>query len=492
MSALRLFLAILCIFLGNVSPFALLLTSTSNTSSVVENTNGNVNDAVVAPPTDLVSPHYNIHGYSQYDLEGYCVIEIPSSHFEIQSSELNTQTQKYFKYKDSKTRLLMGYVTNIKSDTDVPGYIVREVAGVDMVTNSKQTVTYGNEDWMMVPSTSPINGNNIVVWYKLAPNGKSAFWMKATKDTEIDEDEFTEVITGIINTYQMYYLGDYVFKEPTTGIYGDGKSDNNETTPDGYRKNDEGNNVFIGRGGFVECTELSNSWKDMEFIVDGQKISLPCTYMDLIDAGFKIHDSKITIDKEIAAQRQQNVLMSNDRGTVINVQFDNQTTGIIKITGCTVTGVEIDPSKFIAASEIDTSIESETEESIQNNDVPSNDENENEELSEPEEGVGDTNEEDVLSPEPSSEEKTLSEEESSEETSTSDNTSSVTHELILPGGITWDVYTDDLKEFYGACTSATLGNKDVQLTFKNGNNMLIINIGTLKGIKSVYFTTIGK
>lgn len=484
MSALRLFLAILCIFLGNVSPFALLLTSTSNTSSVVENTNGNVND-VVAPPTDLVSPHYNIHGYSQYDLEGYCVIEIPSSHFEIQSSELNTQTQKYFKYKDSKTRLLMGYVTNIKSDTDVPGYIVREVAGVDMVTNSKQTVTYGNEDWMMVPSTSPINGNNIVVWYKLAPNGKSAFWMKATKDTEIDEDEFTEVITGIINTYQMYYLGDYVFKEPTTGIYGDGKSDNNETTPDGYRKNDEGNNVFIGRGGFVNCPELSNSWKDMEFIVDGQKLSLPCTYMDLIDAGFKIHDSKITIDKEIAAQRQQNVLMSNDRGTVINIQFDNQTTGIIKITGCTVTGIEVDSSKFIAASEVDKDTTSESENNTPNNDVSGGDENVDETLNEQEEGVGDTNDDDTNDDETSD----------NNESNTSDDgdgTSSVTHELILPGGITWDVYTDDLKEFYGACTSATLGNKDVQLTFKNGNNMLIINIGALKGIKSVYFTTIGK
>ena len=59
------------------------------------------------------------------------------------------------------------------------------------------------------------------------------------------------------------------------------------------------------------------------------------------------------------------------------------------------------------------------------------------------------------------------------------------HELILPGGITWGVYTDDLKSYYGMCTQTNYTTVIQMLTWKSGNKQMIIRTEMVHNIKYV-------
>lgn len=64
------------------------------------------------------------------------------------------------------------------------------------------------------------------------------------------------------------------------------------------------------------------------------------------------------------------------------------------------------------------------------------------------------------------------------------------HELILPGGITWGVYTDDLKSYYGICTQTSYNVGVNSLKWKSGNKQMIIRTNTVHGIKFVQISCI--
>ena len=90
--------------------------------------------------------------------------------------------------------------------------------------------------------------------------------------------------------------------------------------------------------------------------------------------------------------------------------------------------------------------------------------------------------------EESTESETSTEEESTENESESETTE-VESTLILPGGITWDVYTDDLVAFYGSsCTRTRMGDGDYLITYTSGDKKMELQMGLLQGIVSVKYT----
>ena len=135
------------------------------------------------------------------------------------------------------------------------------------------------------------------------------------------------------------------------------------------------------------------------------------------------------------------------------------------------------------STEDETSTESSTEKSETSEEGTSEEEIESsEEETETSEAETETSEEET---ETSSEETESTEEETSEEKEPTEIEST----LILPGGITWDVYTDDLVAFYGSsCTRTRMGDGDYKITYKSGDKTMELQMGLLKGIVSVKFT----
>lgn len=236
-------------------------------------------------------------------MEGYCTLNIPLSHFVINESNC-TPTYKQIDYSDNKTRLYMSYITNMSTDTDIPGYISNEVAGVDTVTNDKMPITYGTYDWVRVKADHQEDDCNIYVYYTLSRDKTSAFWIKAKVSLESDDEKFHDIMEQMLNTYYLYAVSGTIFDTPTTGFY-ENYDSNDGTVADtsDYQANSDKNNVFKSRGGYVIGADISNNWKDLEIILDGTKFSLPSTVSSFENAGFELNDDTVNRDSDLDVYR---------------------------------------------------------------------------------------------------------------------------------------------------------------------------------------------
>ena len=148
------FLLCMCLLFSQMTPFTPLAYKLNNLNKkeVVDNTTNNENNAIdnTEITEDIGSDteddtKVKVSNFITLDLDGYCTIDIPLSHFTVNESN-STSTYKQIDYNDNKTRLFMSYITDMDTTADIPGYIAKEVAGVDTVTNDKTPISSGNYD----------------------------------------------------------------------------------------------------------------------------------------------------------------------------------------------------------------------------------------------------------------------------------------------------------------------------------------------------------
>ena len=557
------------------------ITSVSNTPTETQAVD-NVPDGTVQ---EEGSSHKEVGSFITVELEGYCTIEVPQTHFK-DSPNYSSTTQKQFLYTDDKSRVRLGFVTNLQDNIDVAGFITQEVAGVDIMTNDKQNVTYGDKEYVVVNSPDPINGLNVRVYYLERPG--SAFWARVEVAPDSDDEEFESALAAMFQSIQVYYLDSgSVFETPTTGIY---ETMEQESSPsdnqDRYTETSMYNTLFGDRGGYVEDADIPTNWTSMQMIVDGEKIQVPCTPQDLYSAGFRVNQSNLATDNDgnylLAALQTATVNFVNDNGTVIVTTIENESgTDRVKLDDCSITSILVDRANFTERSqttftikEEDVSKDSETLQGFTLNEIANitkttynrlddeerayvdevrqnieegryknpdalygsdeaqemytdeeleilknggtlEEETATEEASteeastETETSTEETSEEEMESSESEtevteSETESATDEESTEEESTESETSTeeestenesesetteVESTLILPGGITWDVYTDDLVAFYGSsCTRTRMGDGDYLITYTSGDKKMELQMGLLQGIVSVKYT----
>lgn len=416
----------------------------------------------------------NITLNNTLDLDGYCTIMIPSEYFTLRDD--STFVKKSIRYNDKKSKAIMSYVTNISEDADIPGYIVREAAGLDIVTNSKHEVEYKSGTWMVVPANKEIDNCYPTVYYITSEDETTAFWIRVDRHKDTDEEEFEEVITAIIDSYNLYYIGGTVFDTPTGGYYAENDVVGQEVVGDttDYKKNEQGNEVWdSGDTGFDRRAEIASKWDSMEIIIDDNKIKLPCTLKDIEEAGFTPNDNNIKTDTyHIEPDLARDVMCSNEKGTNITLSFYNDSkTELRDISECTVIKIDIDTSEFVAVapSEEDTS-----EENTENEDGSETD------------------------PESESDESTESDEEDSSEEDSTDPESvmngdrefdNITHSIILPRGILLNVYTQDILDSYGEPNDKYRSESRLVYTWKKDGKYFTLECGAVKNIKHITMST---
>lgn len=420
-------------------------------AKVSNNVNGSDNgeaDDIKEPSTELVISEDNTEdskysaiasNFATLDIEGYCTLNVPQSHFVIDEANCTT-TYKQLNYIDNKTRLYMSYLTNMDASADVAGYITKEAAKVDTVTNDKVTESYGNYDWVRIKADHQEDECNVYVYYTLSKDNTSAFWIKAKVDPSSDDQKFSDVMEQMLNTCYVYAVSGTLFQTPNTGVYKDSKKDDKTVanTSD-YEANGSDNAVFNSRGGYVIGADISDDWKDLEIILDGVKFSLPSTVKDFTDAGYKLNDASVTSDDDLIVYKTNNKTLTykNNNGTVIQLTVHNDDANKDhKFKDCQVVSITVDADKFIDRVA--------------------------------------TNESEVYN----------------DETAASNMTAAnakdkFNHELILPGGITWGVYTDDLRAYYGTCLQTNYTVDTPSLTWKSGNKQMVIRTGAVHEIKYV-------
>lgn len=385
------------------------------------------------------------------DLEGYATLDVPQSHFKISSS--SSSIYKILTYRDNKSKINMSYVKNITANTDIPGYIAKEVADVSTTTNDKKVEVHGdNIEWMVITANNEEDGCKVYVYYTLSENKDTAFWMKVKVAPESEDDTFKEALNKMLDTYGMYYINGTMFDTPTTGYYSDNKissETNGDTT--GYEANSDENTVYKDRGGFVKDADISNNWKDLEIIIDGSKFKLPCNINDFYDKGFKINSELANLDTELHPGLGAELTLINDIGTVVTVYSINESEADRKaIKDCSIVKIKVDKTKFLtlnANGEVTQENNQEASQNTQNSEQPT--------------------------------------EQPTESAIVLD------HGLILPGGVTWDVYSDDLLKCYGKnCSQQNYTRDTYKYKWTVGTKYMEIQIGTLKGIVSVEISCI--
>lgn len=303
-------------------------------------------------PKDQTKKEENINKYKAssfvtLDFEGYCTVEIPESHFKERDS--SSATQYELEYKDNKSRLTMSYVTNIGSDADIPGYITREVAGVDTTTNNKVEETYGNNiKWMKVTSEKKVDGCNVYVYYTLNEDKSAAFWCRAKVAPDSDGEEFFDVLRQIFDTYQIYRSTGSLFETPKTGLY-EGSEETTKGDTSNYKANTLANQVFSTRGGYIPSADISADWSDLEIILDGTKFQLPCTLDDFYNAKFEVNDKKVTANNmTVEAGKTLDVQLQNDNGTVVIATLYNSSLKMSQSADdCKIMRILVDSDRFL-------------------------------------------------------------------------------------------------------------------------------------------------
>lgn len=450
------FLLCMCLLFSQMTPFTPLVSKLNNLNKteVVEN-EPPVQDTEAVTETQPTEGEVETEEYSAkasnfitLDMDGYCTLNVPLSHFSVNDGNC-TATYKQIDYNDNKTRLYMSYITNMDTTADIPGYIAKEVAGVNTVTNDKTPIAYGSYDWVKIKADHQEDDCNIYIYYTLSKDKTSAFWIKAKVAAESDDEKFNDIMTQMLNTYYLYAVSGTLFDTPTTGYY-ENYDNNNGTVADtsDYQANSNVNNVFQSRGGYVIGANISNDWKDLEIILDGTKFSLPSTVDSFENAGFELNDLSVNItedntrDLDVYRGQTKTLTYKNSNGTVVSLTVYNDDASEIKrFNECQVVAITIDAEKFVDVVATDSS--------------------------------------EVYNDETAASDMTA--------TNAKDN---FNHELILPGGITWGVYTDDLKSYYGMCTQTNYTTGIQMLKWKSGNKQMIIRTNTVHDIRYVQLSCI--
>lgn len=503
MKYIILWLLSLCITFSPFGGFSIGVINFSN--SVNKNKEPEPVEEPVVEPTvaPVVEPEgRKITLNNTLDLDGYCTIMIPSEYWTL-NTEDSTFTKKIVRYKDKKSRIIMSYLVNISDDADIPGYITREAAGLDIVTNSKHNVEYESGTWVVIPAEEVIDNCYCTVYYITSKDETTAFWMRVNRHEDTDEEEFNEVIDTIINSYNMYYIGGTIFDTPTSGFYAENNVDDHGIVSDttDYKKNTQDNNVWDSdKQGFDFKADISSKWDSMEVIVDDHKLTLPCSLQDLQEADFTPNDTNVKTDTYyIESGASKEIVFSNSKGTMITMTFLNDSNTELKdISECAAVKIDIDTSEFISVINGENGTAEPEEGSEATNE--DNTEESNEETVDTEEN-SDTNNSDSED----SNEGNNTEENNTEENNTEDEDSdstdpvsvmqgekefdSITHSVILPKGIMLNVYTQDIIDSYGEPNDRYRSESKLVYTWKKDGKYMTLECGAVKNIKHITLST---
>lgn len=282
---------------------------------------------------------------------------------------------------------------------------------------------------------------NVYVYYAISSDNTAVFWIKVTVSKEADNEEFSEVISEILDTYKELDEVSALNKPGTVNTVGGTESieeDNTESTEVASEVNikEKENPAFKYRGGYVIGADISDDWQDMQVILDGHKIKLPSTLSKLKKAGFEINDNTITnkSDLDVWPNSTLKVHLKNKGGIVVAATFYNDNRSKKKqASKCSIIELEIDSSDFSNIKATDP------------NDV--------------------YNEDCALS-----------------EMAANNAKDAYNHEMILAQGVTWGIYLEDLYSCYGSGMTSQYDATTKEILWKKDDNKMIIRTNIVKDI----------
>lgn len=419
---------------------------------------------VVEPSTEDADS--NISTNYTVDIDGYATVNINNTMF-TQVAEMSSSTKQVWKYQDQKTRITMSYITNLDSSLDIPGYMCKEAAGIDTLTNSKYEEEHAGKTWMIIPADKVINDMNCTIYYVLDDDSATAFWMLVQQAPEsVSDTELNASITAIMDSYNCYYSSSTVFKTPTTGYYKDKAEKDNTVAKDTdqYLADSRDNTVHKTNDVGFTGAAISDDWEDMQIILDGVKYQLPNPLSTFLQGGYFLNDYYVTSGKtEIDADTKVDVQLLNNKGTTITATIINtSTTKTRKAMNCAVIKLVVDSAMFVPASKakkIKTGKETDTKTTKKSSKKSKSNNGKKKSSS--------------------------SKKKSNKKSSTSD------HEVIIAKGIDFDIYLEDLLSSFGDdCYYESLGDKMNQYTWKNKDDSMIIITGPVQGIKKITLSTV--
>lgn len=474
MKSILAFIISFCLAVPQLQPLGICMyksASNNKDNNVTDSTEDNTLQDSTQQASEVVEPSTedadsDISTNYTVDIDGYATVNINNTMF-TQVAEMSSSTKQVWKYQDQKTRITMSYITNLDSSLDIPGYMCKEVAGIDTLTNSKYEEDHAGKTWMIIPADKVINDMNCTVYYVLDDDSATAFWMLVQQAPEsVSDTELNASITAIMDSYNCYYSSSTVFKTPTTGYYKDKAEKDNTVAKDTdqYLADSKDNTVHKTNDVGFTGAAISDDWEDMQIILDGVKYQLPNPLSTFLQGGYFLNDYYVTSGKtEIDPAAQVDVQLLNNKGTTITATIINtSTTKTRKAMNCAVIKLVVDSAMFVPASKakkIKTGKETDTKTTKKSSKKSKS--NNGKKKS-------------------SSSKKT-----SSKKSSTSD------HEVIIAKGIDFDIYLEDLLSSFGDdCYYESLGDKMNQYTWKNKDDSMIIITGPVQGIKKVTLSTV--
>lgn len=476
MKSILIFIISFCLAVPQLQPLGMCMyksaTSTKD-NAVTDNTEDNTLSDSTEQATEVVEPSTeeadsNISTNYTVDIDGYATVNINNTMF-TQVAEMSSSTKQVWKYQDQKTKITMSYITNLDSSLDIPGYMCKEVAGIDTLTNSKYEEDHAGKTWMIIPADRVIDDMNCTVYYALDDDSVTAFWMLVQQAPEsVSDPELNASIAAIMDSYNCYYSSSTMFKTPTTGYYKD-KADKDNTVAkdtDQYLADSKDNTVHKTNDVGFTGAAISDDWEDMQIILDGVKYQLPNPLSTFLQGGYFLNDYYVISGKtEIDPAAQVDVQLLNNKGTTITATIINTSTNKArKAMNCAVIKLTVDSAMFVPASKakkIKTGKEEDTKTAKKSSKKSSK----------------------KNSKKGSSKSKNNSSK--SKKSSTSD------HEVIIAKGIDFDIYLEDLLSSFGDdCYYESLSDKMNQYTWKNKDNSMIIITGPVQGIIKITLSTV--
>lgn len=463
------FIISFCLAVPQLQPLGMCMyksaTSTKD-NAVTDITENNAVPDSTEQATEVVEPSTeeadsNISTNYTVDIDGYATVNINNTMF-TQVVEMSSSTKQVWKYQDQKTKITMSYITNLDSSLDIPGYMCKEVAGIDTLTNSKYEEDHAGKTWMIIPADKVIDDMNCTVYYVLDDDSVTAFWMLVQQAPEsVSDPELNASIAAIMDSYNCYYSSSTVFKTPTTGYYKD-KADKDNTVAkdtDQYLADSKDNTVHKTNDIGFTGAAISDDWEDMQIILDGVKYQLPNPLSTFLQGGYFLNDYYVISGKtEIDPAAQVDVQLLNNKGTTITATIINTSTNKArKAMNCAVIKLTVDSAMFVPVSKAKK--------------------------------IKTGKEEDTKTAKKSS--KKSSKKNSKKGSSKSKKSSTSDHEVIIAKGIDFDIYLEDLLSSFGDdCYYESLGDKMNQYTWKNKDNSMVIITGPVQGIIKITLSTV--
>lgn len=361
-------------------------------------------------------------GFERYDIEGYCIINVPSTHF-ILNETVSSKSKKQFTYTYSDISYIdIEYKTNVtEDDIEHPG---TNLCGFkEEPTHEK--IQCNDLEAIRIIEKSDSDNFSRVSWS--IPKGKSVLLVNGYVAPNVDMIPFMEAVESALSKTSVYYISKTVFETPKTGHYAtlelpeEPNPDNENNEGEENSENNEKDENMVGGDipGTIATDKVTNDWKELKYILDGDTIYVPCKMSELLDYGYKLKDYD-TVGDIVKARYTAKLVLYKDNGVVLTVTARNLTDSSLRLEALDIVKIVLNRDEF---------------------------------------GYYSTN-----------------------PTYTKDNLP----ELIATGGMTWGIKFDDLIEIVEDHSIKELVNGDFQVTAENFKNKKIVFVTkNFKDIRSI-------